>query len=447
MNWRGLCDTLSCKEHAFKLGQEAVSCCTNGHVASVVILATAIYVFQQYVSLRQHRLLAQKTMPDKVKAIVKPEEFEKARLYSLDKSTFSFVAQFVGFLDIAYFIFALYPKIWRMAGQLALTHLGQRTEIRQSLVFLAIMTVIGKIVSLPLDLYMTFVIEKRHGFNKQTISLFFSDMLKGLVLTAALGGPFVAALIWIVRRFGERFYLAVWLFAFVSMLFLMLIFPTFIQPLFNKFEPLPEGSLRTKIEALAKKLSFPLSKIFVMDGSKRSSHSNAYFFGFFSKRIVLFDTLIQQNTEEEICAVLGHELGHWKCWHTFKMMAITQVHMFAIFYGFSRFMGRGDIYEAFGFQGEMPVIIGLMLFSCYLSPIEVVVSFLMHLYSRKNEFEADRFAVNLGYGELMQSALVKLQVENKGNMNPDWMYSAMHYSHPPLIERLQAIKTAMKKEK
>jgi STE24 endopeptidase len=230
-------------------------------------------------------------------------------------------------------------------------------------------------------------------------------------------------------------------------MFMMLIFPTFIQPLFNKFESLPEGTLRVKIEALAKRLNFPLTQVFVMDGSKRSSHSNAYFFGFFTKRIVLFDTLIQQNSEDEICAVLGHELGHWKCWHQFQMLFVTQLHIFVLFYAFSHFINRSEIYEAFGFRDEMPVIIGLMLFGGFIAPSEILLSFLMNLFSRKNEFEADRFAVKLGYGDLLQSALINLQIENKSNMNPDWMYSAMNYSHPPLLERLEAIKSAMDKQK
>lgn len=419
----------------------------NPYVSVLIFLSVSIFLFQQYINGRQHRKLSEKTIPSKIRKIVKPEEFEKARLYSLDKSTFSFVSELFGLLNLLYFVFQWYPKIWDFSGEAALKYLGAKTEIYQSLIYLGIMVVIGKIQALPFELYSTFVIERKHGFNKQTVGLFISDTLKGFLLQGILGGPFVAAFIWVVRRFGDNFYLAVWLLVFCFQMFVMLIFPTFIQPLFNKFESLPEGSLRTKIEALARKLTFPLSQIFVMDGSKRSSHSNAYFFGFFTKRIVLFDTLIQQNSEDEICAVLGHELGHWKCWHQFQMLFVTQLHIFALFYAFSHFINRAEIYEAFGFGKQMPVIIGLMLFGGFSAPSEILLSFLMNLFSRKNEFEADRFAVNLGYGDLLQSALVNLQIENKSNMNPDWMYSAMNYSHPPLIERLDAIKVAMDKQK
>lgn len=435
------------QEHVKVLLASVPTTIQNPYVSTILVLSVSIFMFQQYINSRQHCKLKEKNIPEKLRKIIKPEEYEKARLYSIDKSNFNFVSDFFGLINLAYFLFQFYPKIWEFSGDVAIKYLGSKSEISQSLFFLGFNVIIGKIQSLPFELYMTFVIEKKHGFNKQTLGLFLSDMLKGFLLQAIFGGPFVAAFIWVVRRFGDNFYLAVWLLVFSFQMFMMLIFPTFIQPLFNKFESLPEGSLRTKIEELARKLSFPLSQIFVMDGSKRSSHSNAYFFGFFTKRIVLFDTLIQQNTEDELCAVLGHELGHWKCWHQFQMLIVTQIHIFALFYTFSHFINRSEIYEAFGFHGEMPVIIGLMLFGGFSAPSEIVISFLMNLFSRRNEFEADRFAVKLGYGELLQSALVNLQIENKSNMNPDWMYSAMNYSHPPLLERLDAIKVAMDKQK
>ena len=419
----------------------------NYYVLTLICLSISIFFFQQYINIRQHRKLSEKKIPEKIRKIVKPEEFEKSRLYSLDKSNFTFISECFGLLNLAYFLFQLYPIIWDYSGVVAFKFLGVKTEIYQSLIYLGLMVLIGKIQSLPFELYSTFVIERKHGFNKQSFGLFVSDTIKGLLLQSVLGAPFVAAFIWVIRRFGDRFYLAAWLLVFSFQMFIMLIFPTFIQPLFNKFESLSKGTLRTKIEALARKLTFPLSQIFVMDGSKRSSHSNAYFFGFFTKRIVLFDTLIQQNSEDEICAVLGHELGHWKCWHQFQMLFVTQLHIFALFYTFSHFINRTEIYEAFGFHNEMPVIIGFMLFAGFSAPSEIIISFLMNLFSRKNEFEADRFAVKLGYGELLQSALINLQIENKSNMNPDWMYSTMNYSHPPLLERLDAIKAAMDKQK
>lgn len=190
---------------------------------------------------------------------------------------------------------------------------------------------------------------------------------------------------------------------------------------------------------MAKKIDFPLKKLFVVDGSKRSSHSNAYFFGFFkNKRIVLFDTLIEHSTVEEICAVIGHELGHWKMNHITKMLIFNQAHIFSIFYLFSKVVDNPEFYKDFGFD-TMPVLIGFFLFQMLLTPVESVLQFLLHIMSRKHEFEADAFAKALGYAETLKSGLIKLQVKNKGDSNPDPWYSAYHFSHPPLVERLNAI--------
>lgn len=419
----------------------------NQVLLAAIGLTVAIWLFQMYINSRQHRRLLQKEMPVKVSTLVSQEAFEKARLYSLDKSNFNFVMSLLTIIDLVFLMTYMHSKAWSWSVTLAGRYLGSSTsEIKVSLVFASIMILWSKVIGIPFSLYSTFVLERKHGFNRQTMGVFWSDQVKGLLLGVLFGFPLLVALIWIVRRFGETFYIAAWLLVLAFQTFLMLIFPTFIQPLFNKFDPLPEGPLRNKIQALAQKLKFPLSKIFVMDGSKRSSHSNAYFFGFFQKRIVLFDTLLNQNSEDEICAILGHELGHWKCWHNFQNFIVAQVNVFLMFYGYSRFVRQRFIFEAFGFTDPVvPVTIGFIIFGIFMGPANVVLGFLMNLFSRHNEFQADRFAVDLGYGELLQSALVKLQVENKGNLNPDPLYSAMNYSHPPLIERLEAIKKAMKK--
>lgn len=417
----------------------------NTIVLAALGLSLAVYLFENYVSLRQYFRLHQKDIPASIKTIIKPDEFEKARLYSLDKCSFGLLVGAIDFVLEIYILIALYPILWSYSGTVSAKYLSAASEIHQSLVFGGLLMVLSTIISIPSSLYMTFVIEARHGFNKQTIGLFFGDLVKSLILGSVFGGVALAATISIVRRFGDKFVVALWLFIMGLQFFLLLIFPTFIQPLFNKFEPLAEGSLKSKIEALARRLSFPLSKIFVMDGSKRSSHSNAYFFGFISKRIVIFDTLMAQNTEDEICAVLGHELGHWKHGHTWQMLIFSQLQIIGLFYAFSHFYRNEKIFEAFGYGNQQPVLIGLLLFAAFYKPINLVVSFLLHLLSRHNEFQADRFSVSLGYGKLLQSSLTKLQIENKGNMNPDWLYSALHYQHPPLVQRLEAIDAAMRK--
>lgn len=338
----------------------------NRIVLIAIGLTVAVWLFQQYFNWRQHRRLLQKQMPSKVRQLVAEEAFEKARLYSLDKSNFAFVTSFLTTIDISFLMFAIYKRVWDVSEQVAARWLrGAGSEIKITAVYVLLWMVWGRLIDIPFSLYSTFVLERKHGFNRQTAWVFWTDQVKGLLLGALLSLPAVSALIWIVRRFGDSFYVAAWGFALCLQMFLMLIFPTFIQPLFNKFDPLPEGTLHTKIEELARRLKFPLSKIFVMDGSKRSSHSNAYFFGFFTKRIVIFDTLIAQSSEDEICAVLAHELGHWKCWHTMQNFILAQVQMFALFYGYSLFSKQSQIFEAFGFDGQssVPLVVGFMLVS------------------------------------------------------------------------------------
>jgi STE24 endopeptidase len=316
---------------------------------------------------------------------------------------------------------------------------------------LLVTTIVGTITSLPFELYSTFQIERKHGFNKQTYSLFFSDKVKSLILSCVIGGPFVALLLKIIKMGGDYFYLYVWGFMFVFSVFMMTIVPVFIMPLFNKYEPLPDGDLKTKIYELADRLKYPLKKLFVMYGSKRSSHSNAFMFGFGSnKRIVLFDTLMEQVHQDEILAILGHELGHWKLGHTLTNFCVTQVYFGAAFYIFSLCYTSNDLFAAFGFDDSsrpVPTIIALLLFfQTIWAPVDKVLSFVLTVFSRHCEFGADKFSVDLGMSQKLQSGLCKIHLENLGAMCPDPWYSMYHYSHPPLVERLSAMMKLDKKK-
>jgi len=227
---------------------------------------------------------------------------------------------------------------------------------------------------------------------------------------------------------------------FVFSIFMMTIYPVVIMPMFNKYEPLKDGELKTSIYALADRIKYPLNKLFVMDGSKRSSHSNAFMFGFGkNKRIVLFDTLLTQVSDDEILAILGHELGHWKLGHTLSNFVITQLYTGAMFYSFGLVFNSIELFSAFGFSSETkaPTMIALLLFTQTVwAPLDKCVSFAMTVFSRYNEFGADEFSVNLGMSRDLQSGLCKIHLENLGAMNPDKLYSTYHYSHPPLVERL-----------
>ena len=330
-------------------------------------------------------------------------------------------------------------------------------EIVHTLIFFFTFNVITTVLNLPTDYYGTFVLEEKFGFNKQTIKLWIMDMIKGQALMVALGAPLLSGFLAIVQKTGNQFFYYLWLFSIAVQMFGITIYPIFILPLFNKLSPLEEGSLKTGVEGLAKRLKFPLKELYVIDGSKRSAHSNAYFYGLpWKKHIVIYDTLIEKSETEEVVAVLAHELGHWSLGHTTKLFGIAQFHMFYIFALFSVFINNRSLYQSFGFHKEFPIIIGFILFSDALAPMDTVVKLLMNILSRTFEFQAgmphcrricckgltfsiDQFAINLGYSAELAKSLIKLQIQNLSTMDADWMYSSYHFSHPILPERLGAL--------
>ena len=296
------------------------------------------------------------------------------------------------------------------------------------------------------------MLEQKHGFNKQTPGFYVKDQIKKFVIGQLIQSPILAGIIKIVYWGGDHFYIYLWLFVVLITLFLMTVYPDFIAPLFDKYTPMPEGQLRTDIEDLAASVEFPLYKLFVVEGSKRSSHSNAYFYGFFKfKRIVLFDTLLEveerrkllseedkKNEDEkidktktgcsnkEIVAVLGHELGHWKMNHVAKNIVIGQVQIFMMFALFAYLSKSKPLYEAFGFTDSRPVLIGLMIVLQYITaPYSAVIGFLMSVLSRHFEFQADEFAANLGKAKDLQGALVKLNNDNLSFPIYDWLFSVI----------------------
>lgn len=372
-------------------------------------------------------------------------KFTKAQSYGYDKIKFSMLHSMYEVCEsIVFLLLGLMPYLWDLATSIGKKY-GVEGEIGISLIFMGIMTIIGTITSLPWELYSTFEIEKKHAFNKQTPMLFFTDKIKGLGLTFVIGGPFLALLLKIIKWGGEHFYIYVWLFTFTFSMLMMTVYPVLIMPLFNKYDPLPDGKLKDDIYALAARLKYPLQKLFVMDGSKRSSHSNAFMYGFGSnKRIVLFDTLLTQVHDDEILAILGHELGHWKLGHTISNLVISQSYTAAAFYCFACCYNSTELYTAFGFSSTpsnpIPTLIALTLFfQTVWAPIDKVLSFLVTLLTRHFEFQADRFSADLNMSKDLQSGLCKIHLENLGSMCPDWLYATYHYSHPHLVERLGAM--------
>lgn len=401
------------------------------------------YLLENFLSFRQYKVLQQTKPPKALEGQVSQEVFDKSQAYGRAKAKFGFVAglydQIQSFGIIYY---DLLPKLWGLTGLWLVRYVPEKYagEIVHTLIFFFTYNIISTVLSLPTAYYGTFVLEEKFGFNKQTVKLWVMDMIKSQALMVVFGAPLLSGFLAIVQKTGNQFFYYLWLFSIVVQMFAITIYPIFILPLFNKLSPLEEGKLKTGVEALAKKLNFPLSELYVIDGSKRSAHSNAYFYGLpWKKHIVIYDTLIEKSETEEVVAVLAHELGHWSLGHTTKLMGIGQFHMFYIFALFSVFINNRSLYQSFGFHKEFPIIIGFLLFSDALSPMDTVVKLLMNILSRTFEFQADAFAVNLGYSTDLAKSLIKLQIQNLSTMDADWMYSSYHFSHPILPERLGAL--------
>lgn len=424
------------------------------YLASTIAFMWASFAWEKYLDFRQHKKLLETERPQEITSIVTKDTFEKAQAYGRDKSVFGFLkSTFTQLVTAATLYYGILPWLWALSAGLAQQYLGygQEYDVSIGMIFLVINGSFDLATGLPFDLYYTFVLEEKHGFNKQTLALFVTDKIKETFFAILLGVPIMAGLLHVIKWGGEYFYIYVCAFVLILQLFIMTIYPVFIQPCFNKVEPLPEGELKAEIEKLASSIDYPLKKLYMIDGSKRSGHSNAYMYGFCSnKRIVLFDTLIAQSSVAEVVAVLGHELGHWKLSHTLKMMIINLLRTGAQFWLFGQVMTNEDLFADFGFPKDtMPTFIGFLLFQFVLAPVDTLLGFGNILLTRMHEFQADEFAVNLGYAEQLRSGLIKLQLENLGNMNPDKWYSNYHYSHPPLVERLQAIddKAALRAKK
>jgi STE24 endopeptidase len=403
-------------------------------------ISLAIYLWNVYLDYRQYKKLRESKVPTVLKGIVKQGVFDKSREYSKDKSRVKFV-QDLYFFTLATLLIVEngYAFFWNISKTLLESMNLTGSEVQVSCVFVLVYMLFDIVCKLPFSLYSTFVIEEKHGFNKQTLGLFFSDLVKSILLGVVIGGPIISAVVLIVRKTGRDFYFYLWVFMFLFQIVLLMIYPTLIQPLFNKFTPLEDGELKKGINELAKRIDFPLTKIFVVDGSKRSGHSNAYFFGFFkNKRIVLFDTLLETSSHEETCAVLAHELGHWKLNHILKNLIFSNIHSFIMYYLVGFALWYDPLFQAFGFK-DQPVVIGFLLFSYLYAPVEELLSFLFAILSRTFEYQADAFAKALGYEAQLKSGLIKLNIENLGNMNPDPWFSAWHHSHPTLVERLNAL--------
>jgi STE24 endopeptidase len=325
---------------------------------------------------------------------VPPHSSLQQQAYGRAKAKFSFVSQiFNQIKSLAVLYFNVYPIVWGVAGTVIARYAPVRFsgEITQSLLFMYMLGWIDLLYGLPFSYYHSFVLEEKFGFNKMTVKLWLSDMAKGQGLAIAFGIPIGSAFLSIINKTGQGFFYYLWMFMLVVQISAMTIYPILIVPIFNKLEPLKPGKLKDSVEALASKLEFPLSELQVIDGSKRSAHSNAYFTGLpwiGKKKIVIYDTLLEKSTEKEVEAVLAHELGHWQMNHTSRLLFIGQAHMFYIFSLFSVFINNRSLYADFGFVRERPTMVGFILFNEILSPTDSIIKLLLNIWTRRMEYEA-----------------------------------------------------------
>ena len=375
-------------------------------------------------------------IPESFKDFMDFDTYRKGISYTLDKTKFGIFESFCGLIFLS-----LVLALWILPKMFDLGMDAFGVSVFGQAVTLIAMAVVLSLPDLPFELYSQFVIEQEYGFNNSTIKLWIADKFKSLLVGLVLGAPILTLLLW----FSESFKQTWWIWGFIAVaifqILMIIVYPRFIIPLFNKLEDLPDGELKERLFDLADRGGFKARTIQVIDGSKRSSHSNAYFTGFGKfRRIVLFDTLIEQLDTPELEAVLAHEIGHYKKGHIVKIMAMSFAMTFLTFAIMGYLSNSEWFYLGFGFReasGFGPV---LLMYSLFAGAFTFWLTPIFNIFSRKNEYEADKFAASIcGGSESLVSALRKLHKKNLGNLTPHPLYSAFYYSHPTLLERQEAL--------
>jgi STE24 endopeptidase len=402
----------------------------------IILISTVSYLFDQildYINLRYHRT----DIPDQIAEFYDQEKYLKSLTYHKALTNFSFVTSAFGFiLSMTMLVtggFGWIDSILRTSFD---------NDIILALIFFAVISLASDILTIPFQLYATFVIEEKFGFNKTTYKTFFVDKLKGYLLGAVIGAPLLALLIYLIQVIGPSFWIWFACIASVFIFFVNMFYTSLILPLFNKLTPLPEGELKNAIYDFAKRVNFPLDNIFVIDGSKRSNKANAFFSGIAKKKkIVLYDTLISKHTTEELVAVLAHEVGHFKKKHIVWGFVFSILQVFFTLFILSLMVYNENLSVALG-GTQLSIHLNLIAFAILFSPISGITGILMSMYSRKNEFEADAYARETFSGTALGLALKRLSVDSLSNLYPHPLYVFFHYSHPPLLQRLEALENS-----
>ncbi len=403
-----------------------------GYIVIVAIITDCL--LHGFADLLNLKMLSNK-IPDEFVGIYDEKDYKKSQEYLKTNTKFVWATSFFDLITILVF--------WFGKGFLFLDNMVRSFDLNPvatGLVYMGILILFKSLLSLPFSIYSTFIIEEKFGFNKTGWKTFIMDLIKGVIISILLGAPLIAGILLFFQYAGDYSWLYCWVAVVVFILSVQFIAPTYIMPLFNKFKEIEDGELKDSIVSYSKKIDFPLKKIFIMDGSKRSGKSNAFFTGFGNnKRIVLFDTLVEQHSVSELVSILAHEMGHYKKKHILKNIIISTMQIGIIFFLLSIFISYQPLFDAFYIK-EKSVYAGLIFFGMLYSPIGFFTGIFTQYISRKNENEADRFAVETNEDiDSMINALKKLSVHNLSNLTPHPFYVFLNYSHPPVLERIKLL--------
>jgi STE24 endopeptidase len=399
----------------------------------ILIIPVTGFLTERYLDYLNSKMWSE-TLPDKLKDVCDQNEYRKTQKYDKENKKLSLWSSAINLLVILGMIifggFAVADNLSRsMSDNMVLV----------SLIFFGIIGLASDLINIPFGIYDTFVIEKKFGFNTMTIRTFITDHIKSWFIALLVGAPVLGLITWFYYKTGTLFWLYAWGLITVFSIFMNFFYSELIVPLFNKQTPLGQGTLRTAIEKLSEKAGFKLKDIFIIDGSKRSTKANAYFSGFGpKKRIVLYDTLEKELSEDEIVAVLAHEIGHYKKKHILQNLILSIMLTGFMLFLFSMVVNSPSLSEAVGAKNTS-FHLGLIVFGILYSPLSLLIGLATNYISRKNEFEADNFVKENYSPQLLASALKKLSVKNLSNMMPHPTYVFFHYSHPPLLARLERL--------
>ncbi len=375
------------------------------------------------------------TLPEGINDIYDASDYKKSQEYTLTRSKFSLVINFAQITALMIF--------WFSGGFNFIDQIIRALEFHEiinGILFIFILSGLSMLLNLPFDLYGTFIIEERFGFNKTTLSTYFIDTLKSLIHSLVIGTPLIAGILFFFAYSGTLAWLYAWIFIIIISLIIQVIAPIWIMPIFNKFTPLEEGKLRNLIIDYTDSVNFTFGNIFIIDGSKRSNHSNAFFTGFGkTKRIALFDTLLEQLNEQEIVSVIAHEVGHSKKKHIITSTILSIINTGLMFFLLSLFIENNLLFEVF-YMEKLSIYASIIFFGLLFTPINLLLSPTLQFISRKNEYEADKWYIETTTDKNnLISGLKKLAAKNLSNLSPHPLLVFLEYSHPPILDRIKAI--------